>query len=404
MSGLGRKLDLYGERPPVPDAHASISANPAGNAEGSDAVWKNFGGVALEGIAPGVFRRTIELPEAEYGRLHLSTYRPFSLSAVLELTILPERIPVHPEEILFLDTETTGLSRGVGNIPFLTGLGYFRGGRLILEQLYLDDPGGEEAYLDRLIALWDAHPYLVSFNGKSFDVPIIRNRLILNRRRHAGPRYHFDLLHICRRLFPRGTVAAYNQKAMEQELLGAVRKDDIGGDAIPQIYFDYRKYGHDGGMEKVIEHNRLDVLGMVFLFLEAVRVYDAKETSHAALRSGIARILSGNRRREEAITLLETDTPASLRHKDLLLLANLYRLQARWNDAYQTYRVSVERFSCRYSHQALVRVLEHRLVRLDEASREVENLLQRTDLFPEEREKLLRARDRLIRKTKQAEK
>lgn len=400
MSGLGRKLDLYGERGPKAKADGSALNEKAALLKNPATIQKVFGTVQLDGIAAGVFRRTIELSEASYGRRELHQYRPFSLSAVLELTILPERIPIHPEEVLFLDTETTGLSRGVGNIPFLTGLGYFRGGKLILEQLYLDDPAGEEAYLDRLISLWDAHPYLVSFNGKSFDVPIIRNRLILNRRRHIGPRYHFDLLHICRRLFPRGTVAAYNQKAMEHELLGASRRDDIGGDVIPQIYFDYRKYGHDGGMEKVIEHNRLDIMGMVFLFLEAVRAYDAKETSHAALRSGIARILSGNRRRDEAISVLETESTTSMRHKDLLLLANLYRLQSRWNDAHDTYRTSVERFSCRYSHQALVRLLEHRLLRFTDASREVENILARSDLFPEEREKLLRARERLMRKAK----
>ncbi|MBI3396054.1 MAG: ribonuclease H-like domain-containing protein [Spirochaetia bacterium] len=386
MSDLAKRLSLYARKAPgtgQPSHPANVSptydSHPA-TADAAPQVTLAFGACGLTQIAHGVYRRQLRVPEASCGDKHISNYIPFSLSAILDLTYVQDKSPIHPEEILFLDTETTGLSRGAGTLPFLTGLAYFQNGVLCLEQIFLNDLSGEEAYLEYLTKLWSRFPYLVTFNGKSFDVPLLRNRLILNRMKSStSAALHFDLLHICRRLFPRGTVPGYGQKIMETELLGMKRVDDLPGEAIPQIYFDYRKYGHDGGLERIFEHNRLDLIGMVFLFLEAVSVYERKDTAHTALRSGIARILTKNRREYEAITLLESTDISAHHYRDLVLLGTLYRRTEQWERAVAAFRAGAERFACEYSRLSLARILEFRLGRYGEALMEVEHLSQQVE-------------------------
>ena len=134
------------------------------------------------------------------GARTLAEYLPFQLSGVLELALWPQPEALHPEDVLFLDTETTGLNRGAGTLPFLTGLASFESNQLVRELIYLAEPGGEEDYLEYLQQTFRRFKYLVSYNGRAFDVPLLRSRLILNRKPGMPEFLHFDLLHIFRRL------------------------------------------------------------------------------------------------------------------------------------------------------------------------------------------------------------
>ena len=239
----------------------------------------------------------------------------------------------------------------------------------------------------------------MSYNGRAFDVPLLRNRLILNRKPGMPEFLHFDLLHIFRRLFPKGSLPGYRQMDLEQRLLVHERVDDLPGAEIPQLYFDYVKYGHDGGMERVFEHNLQDLTGMVLLFLEAIRAYDRRDSARGSLRSGLARILVRNRREEQALALLRDleaesdaspddpayadDTYGGLRYRDFLLLGQLHRARGRYAEAVVVFERIIARYDCPYARMALAKLLEHRLKDFAAARRHTEELMARFQPEPD---------------------
>ncbi|MEQ9365547.1 MAG: ribonuclease H-like domain-containing protein, partial [Leptospirales bacterium] len=180
MSGLKKKLGLYDyDRKP----QASSEAGPPGVVDESAAgvagtgpigdpeADARFGDLSFERMAPGVYRYRRTDADPVLGARRLSRYRPFSLSGILELALWAQPEALHPEDVLFLDTETTGLTRGAGTLPFLTGLASFEAGHLVRELIFMSEPGGEEDYLDYIQERFGRFKYLVSYNGRAFDVP-----------------------------------------------------------------------------------------------------------------------------------------------------------------------------------------------------------------------------------------
>lgn len=97
------------------------------------------------------------------------------------------------ERLLFMDTETTGLGHGAGNVPFMIGIGFYEGDRFTVEQMLIRHPGEEAAMLGYLQNKLKSRPVLISYNGKSFDWPIVKNRYIMNRMPlQAEPAGHID--------------------------------------------------------------------------------------------------------------------------------------------------------------------------------------------------------------------
>ena len=387
---IAAKLKLYSAQ------EAGHQAKPSGPSLESTAQDLAFGSFVFKEdkkAFPGLWLHKRSITEFSLGEKKLREYLPLGLSPILELALLPncKDLILHPEEILFLDTETTGLSRGTGNFPFLIGLAYFKKEKLILEQLYLDSPSQakEEALWNYFTNMWQNFSYLVSYNGSSFDLPVIQNRLRLNRKTELRPLLHFDLLHIFRRLFPQGSLPGYRQQDLEKEILKYFRQGDVEGAEIPQIYFDYLKYSYDRGMEKIIEHNQLDLVGMLFLFMEAIRAYEQKDQTRGALRSGLARILAKNRRTGEALDLLrdlefpskkeEDDFVSHLRYRDLLLLAQLYRREAKLENCARIYQKLVREYQCVYSQMALAKLWEHRFKNYQAAIECVQDLRAKLD-------------------------
>ncbi len=420
MAGIKNRLRLYDRSfGDAPDASASNEPVPAPPPASPHLAPKQFGSAQFRAHAEAVYVRRERLESPGLGSVRLADHLPLRLSGILELALWPRPEALHPEDVLFLDTETTGLSRGVGTLPFLTGLAFFEGHALIVEQIYLDNPGGEEAYLDYLKQTMERFEYLVSYNGRSFDVPLIRNRLIVNRKSGLRDVPHFDLLHIFRRLFPKGSLPGYKQQHLEQELLRFEREDDIPGAEIPQIYFDYVKYGHDGGMADVFAHNFRDLQGMVLIFLEAIRIYDGREGARGALRSGLARILLRNRREDEALHFLENiaseheaaltgdEAAEVLRYRDLLLLGQLYRSRGAAEKAVMIFTRVIHRYDCAYARMSVAKLYEHRLRDFDAALRYTDELIERfhgntTEAAPARglysRAELEKRRSRIVRK------
>ena len=200
-----------------------------------------------------------------------------ALLGLLETLVRLELGPVSDapprfEEILFLDLETTGLSRSAGTLAFVIGLGRFveaqRG--LVVDQILLRDPAAEGQALEQLARYLSQARLLVTFNGRGFDVPVLRNRAVLCRTRLALDIPHLDLLPLSRRLF-RPRVSNCRLTTLERDLFGFERQGDIEGAQAPRIYADYLRTGRSAELALVLEHNRQDVAILGLLLQQVSR-------------------------------------------------------------------------------------------------------------------------------------
>ncbi len=187
---------------------------------------------------------------------------------------------------LFLDTETTGLAGGSGTLAFLVGVARFRGGRLQLRQYLMTRFAAEEAMLQRLCADLEGGETLVSYNGKSYDLPLLATRLRLQGM--ANPftgRPHLDLLHGVRRRY-RGRWENCRLGTAERQLLGFERKDDLPGSQAPKAWLDYVRGGLWERLGGVMGHNRLDLISLAVLpeALERMLLPVHREKPAAGLR------------------------------------------------------------------------------------------------------------------------
>lgn len=196
-------------------------------------------------------------------------------------------------ELLVLDLETTGLGRG-NTLAFLIGLGYFEGGKYKVEQIFLPEPDAELNSFDRLIELLETHSVLVTFNGKSFDIPVLESRLLYHRIwLNLRERDHIDLLHLARRLW-KNTLPSCALESLEYYVMGVLRDPefDIDGGLIPQAYSEYLMSGDVEPLLKIVKHNQLDVIytmALMVIICNALRLpievgKDTRVDYHAVAR------------------------------------------------------------------------------------------------------------------------
>ncbi|MGC1087215.1 MAG: ribonuclease H-like domain-containing protein [Candidatus Acidiferrum sp.] len=176
-----------------------------------------------------------------------------------------------PARWLFLDTETTGLAGGTGTYPFLVGIAWWDAGGLQVEQFFMRDFSEEHSLLHELAARLAQRPVLVTFNGKSFDWPLLENRYTMTRSiptPHLSA--HLDLLHPARALWKLrlGSVRLTDLErgVLDAPRLGWHREDDIASVLIPQYYFDYLRGGSSEPLVGVVHHNQMDLRGLAALF------------------------------------------------------------------------------------------------------------------------------------------
>jgi uncharacterized protein len=242
-----------------------------------------------------------------------------------------------PEKWLFLDTETTGVAGGTGTYAFLVGVAWWDGGGLQVEQFFMRDFSEEHAILHELAARLAERPVLVTFNGKTFDWPLLENRFTMTRSIRV-PRLaaHLDLLHPARALWKLrlGSVrlVELEQHVLDPARLGWHRKNDIASALIPQQYFDYLRGGPPEPIAAVVRHNQLDLRGLAALFckinaLLAAGQCDDHETDSLDL-FGLSRFLQrrgdSDRAHSACAQALDLGLPVEygrLARRDLALLA-----------------------------------------------------------------------------------
>jgi len=170
-----------------------------------------------------------------------------------------------PEQWLFLDTETTGLAGGSGTYAFLVGIAWWEGGGLEIEQFFMREYSEERALLFALRERIAEHPVLVTFNGKSFDWPLLETRYRMCRKISVpAPRAHLDFLHPARNLW-RLRLGSVRLSELERYVLGWDRGTDVLSGQIPRIYFDYLRGGPPERLVPVLNHNQMDLRGLAAL-------------------------------------------------------------------------------------------------------------------------------------------
>jgi len=172
---------------------------------------------------------------------------------------------VERERLVCFDTETTGLAGGVGTKAFMIGCAQWTAGALRIRQLYLTALAGEDAMLATFASWLPPDAVFVSYNGRSYDAPLLKGRYRLHRQQHPfEQRGHVDLLHPVRRRY-RGTWENCRLKTVERELLGIQRHDDLPGAEAPAAWLAYLRRQSSEPLGRVLSHNRQDVLTLAAL-------------------------------------------------------------------------------------------------------------------------------------------
>src|SRR3989454_268194 len=243
----------------------------------------------------------------------------------------------NPSKWLFLDTETTGLAGGTGTYAFLVGIAWWDAGGLQVEQFFMRDFTEEYSVLQEVSARVAERPVLFTFNGKSFDWPLLENRFTMTRSIRA-PKLaaHLDLLHPARALWKLrlGSVrlVELERHVLDAPRLGWHRENDVSSALIPQFYFDYLRGGPAEPLAAVVRHNQMDLRGLAALFgkintLLSEQTSDATEIESLDL-FGLSRFLQrrgeSDRAHSACAQALEIGLPAEFRpqaRRDLAQMA-----------------------------------------------------------------------------------
>ena len=181
---------------------------------------------------------------------------------------------LRPEDLLFLDTETTGLKGGAGTVAFLIGLGRFEGERFVVTQFLMRDYDEEPFVLTPVLEALGRCKAVVTFNGASFDMPLLQTRLIMNRL-HQGYEAppNLDLLHIARRVY-KLRVRQCTLGRLEEEVFGTPRVDDLPGSQVPERYFEYIRTRELALLDDILAHNAQDILSMARLLYALAHLHE----------------------------------------------------------------------------------------------------------------------------------
>jgi len=243
------------------------------------------------------------------------------------------------EDLAFFDVETTGLMGGAGTYAFLVGLGFFRGDCFIVEQYFMDDFPDEAAMLEAVSGSVRNFKMLVSFNGRSFDAPLLTTRFLMNRLAPPFNMPHLDLLHPARRMW-KGRYESCSLGTIEERIFHIERTSDVPGSMIPEIYLDYIQGRNCARIVPVIDHNVQDISSMaslLALYAHALRQPECVEYQHAVTQAGLSRWFADSGSvgisqecLERAVALCRD---SDLEYRLSMRLALHYRRQGVWDSA-----------------------------------------------------------------------
>ena len=246
----------------------------------------------------------------------------------------PEEV-ANPSQWLFLDTETTGLAGGTGTYPFLVGIAWWDAGGLEVEQFFMREHSEEHSLLVALAERMAERRVLVTFNGKSFDWPLLETRFRMTRKiKTPAPRAHLDFLHPSRNLW-RLKFGSVRLQDLERQVLGWHRGADVMSELIPAMYFDFLRGGPPEPLVPIFLHNQMDLRGLAGLACRVMTMLgDPESRGQDALELfGVSRICERRGETARAKQLYKQSLAAELpQATGRVARQSLARLAKREND------------------------------------------------------------------------
>ena len=323
----------------------------------------------LESLVPGQWINTSfgDIFRAEfnfnlsglYGKIDLKQIFDFQSDDIMDLFNLDYNHEL--ESILFLDTETTGLVGGSGTVAFMIGLGWIQKQEFIVHQYFISHMNHEEGMLGYIANFASNFSCIASFNGKSYDIPLLNTRYIINRLAPIfGDMEHIDLLHLSRALW-KYTLQNCKLKTLESELMGLFRCEDIPGDMIPEVYFEYLEVGATGRLERIFYHNRFDIismLGTLLLILQSINNVTLETNPLADYAKGQffhkKKII--DRSIQHYQNVLKSKITIFLRIATMLELADIYKKEKQIEEAVKLWHKIID---IDYSHSAYIELAKY---------------------------------------------
>jgi len=281
----------------------------------------------------------------------------------------------NPTSAVFVDTETTGLSGGTGTVAFLIGAGYFEGDSFVVEQCFMRDYDDEEAMLTYLDTLFRRFETIVTYNGKSFDVPLMRTRFIQNRIPfRLDATIHFDLVHAARRLW-RDRLRDCSLGNIERNILGLQRQGDVPSHEIPRMWLDYLRTRDARKLDRVFYHHQIDIVSLAALTGWISRAFQDESHAgfdHAADQCAAARLYFRRGQYQEACNcaeqVLAESSDHSVRSRAYELIGFAYKRLERWDVMEHAWLQFIEEFPRHFvARVELAKHLEHRAKNFAEA-------------------------------------
>lgn len=286
-----------------------------------------------------------------HGKVNLTFPGEVSLSPLSVLFPAVEgQYDISPRNLLFFDIETTGLSGGAGTYIFLAGFLMLEDEGFRLRQYFLDKLSAERLFLELIEKEFLSRRVLVSYNGKSFDYGIIKNRFIMNGLPlHELEPLHLDLLYPSRRIW-KGILEDFSLPTVERLVLRLSRESDIPAWSIPEVYADYLR-GRDVAREilSVFHHNKNDVLSLLALLLKQLSLLSGAEGGEGGAAQDTRELynpfslsdmylLRGKTQRARKILLAHSGSAEALRRLGLI-----YKREQSYEDALSCFRLLAEK-------------------------------------------------------------
>ena len=277
-------------------------------------------------------------PEYQHGKISID--RKVNPNILAAYTHLNDSAPIPIDKVAFLDTETNGLSGGTGTLVFLVGIGFFTEKGFHLTQVFLRTPGEEQAFLSVLEQIISPFELLVTYNGKSFDIPLLNTRHSLNF--FPSPfqsLQHMDLLHLARQVW-KIRLSSRSLSNLEHEIIQFHRtQEEIPGWLVPSIYIDYLQNGNAQPLTGVFYHNAMDILSLAAIFCHLTELVSNpfNQVENNLDFVSIAYINESKGEIDQAISLyiqaLARDIPDNTAQWASHRLANIYKRNGDWQSA-----------------------------------------------------------------------
>ena len=282
--------------------------------------------------------------------------------ASLQLMQGTEYADFHREDICFLDTETTGLSHGAGTVAFLVGVGWFDENGFTVRQYLMRDYDEEIFLLSHVAKEINRSKVLCTFNGATFDLPLLDVRFTMQRMRNAClPRPHVDLLPISRRVW-KLRLKKCNLTSLEEAVLGMERQDDLPGALVPERYFSFLKTRDFSLLTDILDHNAQDIISLAHILDKLIRLHDRPLLADAPEDLfSLGRVYERRGKTEKARMCYRAADQGSVSVLARGRMAESFRREGNWDAAADMYiRMAQDRQGGPGPLIALAKICEHK--------------------------------------------